>query len=76
MTMTVVSLFAGIDGLGLGLERAGMRVVGQVEIDPFCIEVLRKHWPEVWRWTDIRTLTREVMPPEVAAVDLICGGFP
>ncbi len=35
--MNVLSLFAGID---LGLQRAGMRIVGQVEIDPYCRAVL------------------------------------
>lgn len=74
--MNVLSLFAGIGGLELGLERAGMRVVGQVEIDPFCREVLAKHWPEVSRHGDVRTAVdwwRSEPRPEV---DVIAGGFP
>ena len=47
MTLTVGSLFAGIGGFDLGLERAGMRVIWQSEIDPYASEVLRKHWPNV-----------------------------
>ena len=53
--LTVGSLFAGIGGLELGLERAGMEVRWQVENDPYCIRVLEKHWPHVRRHTDIET---------------------
>ena len=43
--MTVVELFAGIGGFGLGLTRAGMKVVAQVENDKACNEVLEERWP-------------------------------
>lgn len=74
--MNVLSLFSGIEGLGLGLERAGMKVVGQVEKDPFCRKVLERNYPEVPRHDDVRTCVEwwrsAVRPP----VDLIAGGFP
>jgi DNA (cytosine-5)-methyltransferase 1 len=70
--LTVGSLFSGIGGIDLGLERAGMQVRWQVEIDPYCQRVLAKHWPNVKRYGDIR----EVKWSEVEPVDLICGGFP
>ena len=41
--LTVGSLFSGIGGLDLGLERAGMRVRWQSEIDPYACKVLAKH---------------------------------
>lgn len=76
MSLTVFSLFAGIGGLELGLERAGMTTVGQVEIDPFCRRVLAKHWPHVPRHDDVRTAAEWWLSKERPAVDVICGGFP
>lgn len=52
--MRVGSLFAGIGGFDLGLERAGMRTVFQVEIDRRCGELLNAHWPEVPLHIDIK----------------------
>ncbi|MFA6371073.1 MAG: DNA (cytosine-5-)-methyltransferase [Methanothrix sp.] len=72
MVITVGSLFSGIGGIDLGLERAGMEIVWQVEIDPFCIEVLEKHWPTVKKYKDVFELEGD----ELEKVDLICGGFP
>ncbi|HMY76893.1 MAG TPA: DNA cytosine methyltransferase [Blastocatellia bacterium] len=60
----------------LGLERAGMRCVGQVEIEPFCQKVLAKHWPDVWRWNDVKTLTGAQVAQHCGTVDLLCGGVP
>lgn len=76
MTLNVLSLFAGIGGLELGLERAGMNVVGQVEIDPYCVRVLAKHWPDVPRHDDVRTAAEWWLSQERPEVDVICGGFP
>ena len=71
--LTFGSLFAGIGGFDLGLERAGMRCDWQVEIDPYARAVLAKHWPDVRRHEDVRTFP----PPEGEwGVDVICGGFP
>lgn len=59
--MKFLSLFAGIGGFDLGLERSGWQCVGQVEIDPFCQKVLAKHWPNVPRFDDVRTVTAELI---------------
>ena len=70
--MKVGSLFAGIGGFDLGLERVGFEIAWQVEIDPYCQRVLAKHWPNVQRYGDIRTIDWGTVEP----VDLLCGGFP
>jgi DNA (cytosine-5)-methyltransferase 1 len=67
-----LSLFSGIGGFSLGLERAGFATpVAFVEIDPFCQRVLAKHWPGVPIHGDITT--REFTEGEA---DVITGGFP
>lgn len=72
VTLTFGSLFSGIGGIDLGLERAGMQCKWQVELDDYCLKVLAKHWPDVPRYGDIK----ELDPHDLAPVDLICGGFP
>ncbi len=74
--MRFLSLFAGIGGADLGLERAGMECVGQVEIEPFCQKVLAKHWPNVWRWNDVKTLTGAQVAEHCGTIDLLVGGVP
>ena len=73
--LTVGELFAGIGGIGLGLENTGgFQVKWQVERDEYASKVLEKHWPEVQRFNDVREF-----PPgdkNNYYVDLIAGGFP
>lgn len=75
--LRTLDLFSGIGGFSLGLERtAGFRTVAFCEIDPFCRRVLAKHWPEVPRYDDVRTLTAARLAADGISVDVICGGFP
>lgn len=71
-TFTVGSLFSGIGGFDLGLERAGTEVRWQVENNSFCNGVLERRWPNGTRFGDITT----TKPQQLEWVDLICGGFP
>jgi DNA (cytosine-5)-methyltransferase 1 len=68
--MTFGSLFAGIGGLDLGLERTGIACQWQVEKDAHCNTILARHWPKVERFEDVTKFGIG------HAVDLICGGFP
>lgn len=67
--MTFGSLFTGVGGFDLGLERSGMRCGWQVEINAHARSILERHWPEIPRWDDVRTFRGE-------AVDLVAGGDP
>lgn len=70
--LTVGSLFSGIGGLDLGLERAGMHLKWQSEIDPYACKVLAKHWPDIPNYGDIKRIDWRTVEP----VDVICGGYP
>lgn len=70
--MTFGSLFAGIGGFDLGLERAGMHGLWQVEIDPLCRKLLAAKFPNAEKYKDVCQCGKS----NLASVDLICGGFP
>lgn len=68
---TIGSLFSGIGGLELGLEREGFGpVLWQIEIDPQRRSVLAKHWPKAERHVDVRDAR------DLPKVGILCGGFP
>ena len=53
--MTHGSLFAGIEGFGVGFEEAGWTTHWQVEKEPFCLAVLASRFSGAVRADDIRT---------------------
>lgn len=71
--MKILDLFSGIGGFSLGLERAGMQTVAFCEVDPVCRQVLKKHWPDVPIFEDVKTLSVKDIHD---TIDVICGGFP
>lgn len=72
--MRVLDLFAGIGGISLGFERAGMKTVAFCEIDPACQRVLRHHWPDVVCYPDVTKLCRRIMDcqPETEDGEVWC----
>jgi DNA (cytosine-5)-methyltransferase 1 len=70
--MRVVSLFSGVGGFDLGLERSGMSTVAQVEWDAKCQQVLARHWPDVPRWGDVSDVNGADLPD----CDLVAFGSP
>ena len=70
--LKALDLFAGIGGFSLGLESTGgFETVGFCEKDHYCQQVLRKHWPAVPIYEDVRSLTGEGIN-----ADIITGGYP
>lgn len=76
--LTHFSLFSGIGGLDLAAEWAGFRTVGQCEWVNYPTKVLEKHWPDVPRWRDIRSVKAEDFYKRTGlrTVTVISGGFP
>ena len=72
--MKMGSLFSGIGGLELGLERGipGLQTVWQVEKEEFCRSVLERHWPNTKRYNNVLHVGAHNLEP----VDVICAGFP
>ena len=70
--LTVGSLFSGAGLCDLGLHWAGFQHRYFCEVDVFCQSILRRHWPGVPIFDDVRTLSDGQLPH----VDVLCGGFP
>ena len=71
--LKILDLFAGIGGFSLGLEATGgFETVAFCEIEPYPCAVLKKHWPDVPVFNDVRSLTAD----DVGPVHIITGGYP
>lgn len=64
-----LDLFSGIGGFAIAAQAAGFTTIGFSEIDPYASAVLKKHWPDIPNYGDIRTVP-------ALRCDLITGGFP
>lgn len=70
--MKHLDLFSGIGGFALAAGWAGFRTIGFSEINPYASQVLKRHWPNVKNYGDIKNIKGSDLP----AIDLITGGFP
>lgn len=75
-----LDLFAGIGGIRLGLEQAGHKCVGHVEIDKFAnesYEAIHRPGKEEFFYHDITGITDEhIRQLRTLDIDLFTGGFP
>jgi DNA (cytosine-5)-methyltransferase 1 len=69
-TLKHLDLFSGIGGFALAANIAGFETIGFSEIDLFCSKVLKKHWPAIPNYGDIKEFNFN------QPVNLITGGFP
>ena len=74
--MKVLDLFSGIGGFALGLEAAGFKTAAFCEIDDYAQKVLKKNWPRVPIYDDVRRITADRLVSDGIRVDVITGGFP
>lgn len=73
--MRNLSLFTG-SGIGdLAAASAGIVTVAQCENDPACLYALRKLWPDVPKFEDVRDVSASVLR-DLLPIDIISGGFP
>lgn len=74
--LKVLDLFSGIGGFSYASEQlvGGFETVAFCEIDKFCQKVLKKNFPNVPIYDDVKELQNETT--RFRGVDIVCGGFP
>jgi DNA (cytosine-5)-methyltransferase 1 len=68
--LTAIDLFSGIGGFTYAGHKAGFKTIAFAEINPFCNEVLKKNFPDIRNYGDVKEFSYQ------QHVNLITGGFP
>lgn len=74
--MKALSLFSGIGGLDLAAEACGIKTVAFCEIEEFPVSILKKRWPDVPIYDDVRKIKGDEFIERLGTVDVVHGGFP
>lgn len=86
--MKALSLFSGIGALDMAAQACDIQTIAFCEIEPFPVFILKKRFPDVPVFSDVREVTREsldVLPRRAGdasdeadrnPVDVVFGGFP
>jgi DNA (cytosine-5)-methyltransferase 1 len=75
--MKAVSLFAGVGGFDLALERNGAEIVASVEIDKHARKILTKQFPNSTILEDVKSVTgQQLFDLGFNSDGIIVGGFP
>lgn len=74
--ITILDLFSGIGGFSYASERlvGGFKTEAFCEIDPFCQKVLKKNFPNIPIYDDVRKLKDDTT--RLGRINIVCGGFP
>ncbi len=73
MTLTSLHLFAGIGGMALGFQRAGIRPVAFADNNPHAQAVLKRHWSDAQHFGDVRAIRGSDL---AVRPNIVTGGFP
>jgi DNA (cytosine-5)-methyltransferase 1 len=76
MVVKVLDLFSGIGGFSVGLEKAGFETAAFCEIEEYPRAVLRKNWPDIPIYRDVKQLTGERLWADGIVPDVIVCGYP
>ena len=74
--MKALSLFTGIGGLDLAAEACGIETVAMCEIEEFPVSILKKRWPGIPIYDDVRKIKGSEIIERWGTVDVVHGGFP